>query len=192
MPTRTLDMPADLVGAPDPDWTLPKALAAAAARNGRPGAGSRFIRDDGSTRKYPFGELHAEALRRGRNLLDLGLQKGDRVGFVIPDPEDFVLSFLGALCVGVVPVPAYPPLSFGKLDAYLDTTARILRNSGARAVLCGRKVRTILWPLFDTVEGLERIVPVDRITSPVPASAPEPEAIGPDDIAFLQLSLIHI
>ena len=43
--------------------------------------------------------------RRGALLLSTGLCKGDRLAIVIPEPQDFVLTFLGAVMAGIVPVP---------------------------------------------------------------------------------------
>src|SRR5690242_3025017 len=87
----------------DPDWTVRKGVEQAPTRNPRPDAGMRFVLEDGSDKKFSFKELSEEVARRGRWLLSLGLKKGDHVAFIIPGPMDFVLTFLGAAYVGVVP-----------------------------------------------------------------------------------------
>jgi len=43
-----------------------------------------------------------------------------------------------------VPVPLYPPVRLGRMDEYLAATARMLRVSGARAVVTSRTVARIL------------------------------------------------
>src|SRR5207237_2857056 len=73
---------------------------------------------DGGDLTYSFAELRLEAIKRAHNLRALGLKKGDRVAMVIPDGQDFIPTFLGALWAGLVPVPLYPPLALGKLDAF--------------------------------------------------------------------------
>src|SRR5271167_4741724 len=97
--------------------------------------GFAFVRPDGTERLISFGDIGVEARRRGASLIARGLKKGDRVALVIPDSDEFVLSFLGALFVGVVPVPLVPQLSFKNAENYHDTVAHILRASGAGMLL---------------------------------------------------------
>jgi len=68
-------------------------------------------------------------------------RKGDRVALVIPDSDEFVLSFLGAIYAGVVPVPMYPQLSFKNVESYHDTVAHITRASGASMLLTTASTR---------------------------------------------------
>ena len=170
----------------DVDWTIARGLAQAAVQNPRPGAGATFIRDDGSFNKLLFGELEAEAWRRGKHLIGLGLKKGDRLAFILPDPDEFVLTFLGAACVGIIPVPIYPPLGMGRLDAYMASSTRIMNIAGARMLLTTKKVAPILYSLLDTVEPLERVVTCDKLRGPSPSVDVEP--VTPEDIAFLQFT----
>jgi fatty-acyl-CoA synthase len=172
----------------DPEWTVRKGVARAAEVNPRPDAGMRFVLEDGSERKFTFRELEAEVLRRGRWMLSLGLRKGDRAAFVVPGPMEFVLSFLGATAVGIVPVPLYPPMGFGKLDAYIRDTARTLEAARARVLFTQKRVETILWSLMDKGAGLERIVALEKAEGFDAASGPEPETVTPDDVCFLQFT----
>src|SRR5258706_6267298 len=80
-----------------------------------------FVKPDGTERFCSFHDIHAEATRRGAHLAARGLKKGDRLAMVIPDGDEFVLSFLGAIFAGVVPVPIYPQLSFKNVESYHDT-----------------------------------------------------------------------
>jgi fatty-acyl-CoA synthase len=147
-----------------------------------------FIFLDGELREasYPFRALVDEAKRRGRHLQRLGLQKGDRLAMIVPESEDFVLTFLGAVSVGVVPVPMYPPLALGRLDSYMDATARILRASRARMLLTTKKVAPVLWSLTSTVSGLEDIVTMDALEGPIEEG--RPVEISPSDPCFLQFT----
>ena len=67
---------------------------------------------------YSFVQVAEETARRAGALQALGLRRGDRLGMVVIEPEDFVLTFLACLRVGVVPVPFYPPLGLGNFAAY--------------------------------------------------------------------------
>src|SRR5438128_12675037 len=64
-----------------------------------------------------FHDLRLAAMRRAAHYAALGLQRGDRVAIVVPEGEQFIPAFVGALWAGLIPVPLYPPLSLGKLDA---------------------------------------------------------------------------
>jgi fatty-acyl-CoA synthase len=172
----------------DPDWTVRRGVARASEVNPRPDAGMRFVLEDGSERKFTFRELEAEVVRRGRWMLSLGLRKGDRAAFIVPGPMEFVLSFLGATAVGIVPVPLYPPMGFGKLDAYIRDTARTLEVARPRVLFTQKRVETILWSLMDRGSGLERIIPLERAEGFEAASGPEPELVDPDDVCFLQFT----
>ncbi len=107
--------------------TLKHAIAALSSDAKR---GFVFVRADGSERFCSFQEIHAETARRGARLARRGLEKGDRLALVIPDGDEFVLSFLGAVLAGVVPVPMYPQLSSGTLRA---TTKPSRTSSAPRA-----------------------------------------------------------
>src|ERR1700681_1220953 len=81
--------------------------------------GCTFAQPDGD-RFVSFHELRRETMKRAAALLALGLKRGDRLAMVIPDGQGFIPTFLGAMWAGVVPVPLSPPLSLGKLDAFMD------------------------------------------------------------------------
>ena len=133
---------------------------------------------------YAFPALVEEAKRRAKALQDLGLKKGDTFGLIVVEPEDFVLTFLGAMLCGVLPVPLYPPLSFGALDAYARRTAKVLTSANARVLIASEKLQNVLWGLVDEVPSLQKLVKADDLrradTNPVLPT------ITPSDIAFLQ------
>lgn len=163
--------------------TVPQAVRDAV---GKPG-GYTFIQSGGGEQVLSFTEISEAIDERARQLLAAGLKKGDRVGLVLPEPKEFLLTFMGALSVGVVPVPMYPPMSFGKLDAYTSTAARILRASGAVALITERRVQSVLWSLLDKVEQLEWLLVVEEL-KPAPGAAPDLTHIQPEDVAFLQFT----
>ncbi|MFO0725801.1 MAG: fatty acyl-AMP ligase [Myxococcota bacterium] len=149
--------------------------------------GFTFLSADLEESPYSFRALVAEARKRGRHLQKMGLKKGDRLAMVIPESEDFVLTFLGAVSVGVVPVPMYPPLALGKLDGYMETAERILSTSRARVLVTTKKVAPILWSLAGKAKGLEDIITVDRLAEPAPFDG-EPVSVSPSDPCFLQFT----
>jgi acyl-CoA synthetase (AMP-forming)/AMP-acid ligase II len=138
----------------------------------------------GNETRYSFVELEQNTARRAAALQAYGMQKGDRVGLIVIEPEDFVLTFLACLRVGVVPVPLYPPLSFGNLDAYADRTAKVLTSSASRLLIASGKLQNVLWAMVDRVPSMEKLVAVEKLRDA--AGTPTYPTIEPDDLAFLQ------
>jgi fatty-acyl-CoA synthase len=167
--------------------TFPPTLAAAIERlSGDTARGFVFVQPSGDERLCSFADIHAEATRRGAHLLARGLEKGDRLALVIPNGDEFVLSFLGAIMAGVVPVPLYPQLSFKNVEAYHETVGHITRASGARMLLTTTTTRPFVEPVLGKVPTLRGILTVDEPAPP--ATAPLDVAVEPTDVAFLQFT----
>ncbi|MFW6051166.1 MAG: fatty acyl-AMP ligase [Myxococcota bacterium] len=167
-----------------PDLTLVSALARLPRG---PERGFRFIGTDREERYFPYEELEAEAHRRAAHLAAMGLRKGDRVALVIPEPHEFVLTFLGASVAGLVPVPVFPRASFKAVDGYVDTLAHIVRTSGARVLLSMDRMKPILGGLAKRETGLSRVEMVPEAFSE--ATPPfEPPDVQPEDLCFLQFT----
>ncbi len=122
-----------------------------------------FVGSDGSERLCTFHDIALEAERRAGALAACGLKKGDRLALVIPDGDEFVLSFLAALFAGVVPVPIYPQLSFKNLESYHDTVSHIARASGAKMLLTTESAKPYVDPVSARVDGLRMILTVDDL-----------------------------
>ena len=172
----------------DPEWTLPKAMRRSPEFHEDGNAEAIFLQSDLSESRYSYPALVAEMERRGRHLLALGLRKGDRAGLVVPDPEDFILTFLACSAVGVVPVPLFPPLGMGRIDHYVRDTGRALDVAGAKILLTSKRVQPILWSLVTDVPSIQDLVCVENLVGPAPAGTPEPEEVYPDDVCFLQFT----
>ncbi len=170
----------------DPKLVPPTLVAAVKALSGDTQRGFVFVRPDGSERFCSFHEVHEEAARRGAHLAARGVAKGDRVAMVIPDGDEFVLSFLGAVFAGAVPVPIYPQLSFKNLESYHETVAHIVRASGSKLLLTTPTTRQYVDPVKPRVETLGSIVTVDELHAAAPGSLNV--EVRPDDVAFLQFT----
>jgi len=118
-----------------PKFVAPTLVEAVKQLSHKTDKGFVFVKPDGAERFCSFQEIEREATRRGAHLAARGVQKGDRVALVIPDGDEFVLSFLGAIFAGAVPVPMYPQLSFKNVESYHDTVAHITKASGAKILL---------------------------------------------------------
>jgi fatty-acyl-CoA synthase len=169
----------------DPRHVAPTLVEAVRALGEDRERGFVFVRSDGTEKLFSFHDIAAEAERRGAHLAARGLYKGDRVALVLPEGEQFVLSFLGALFAGVVPVPIYPQLSFKNIEGYHDTVAHIVRASGAKMLLTTTATRPYVEPVAARASGLASIVTVDELEGSVPSLHVD---VRPDDLAFLQFT----
>ncbi len=168
-----------------PRQVAPTLVHAVRALSGDRARGFVFVRSDGSERLWTFQDIAVEAQRRAGRLADHGLKKGDRLALVIPDGEEFVLSFLGALFAGVVPVPIYPQLSFKNIDSYHATIAHIAKASGAELLLTTAATKPYVDPALPMVDTLRAIATVDDLAG---SSAAATADVGPEDVAFLQFT----
>jgi acyl-CoA synthetase (AMP-forming)/AMP-acid ligase II len=141
---------------------------------------------DTSEASFSFTAVERISARFGGALQALGLRKGDRVALILPNNDDFVLCFLGAIRAGIVPVPIYPPMALGVLQTYLDNTRHIVAKSGCRALVTTAKIKRLLGTVQAACPALEQVVAIEGIresTEPLKA-----ERITLEDIAFLQFT----
>ena len=126
-------------------FDFPNLVAALDGNQGVTDKGFNFLGRDGEELFYSFDGLRTEAMRRGAWLRSKGMQKGDRLAMVMPDGEDFVPTFMGAVWAGIAPVPLYPPLSLGKLDAYIDALVSIMTKAEPTYLATNSKLEAVLW-----------------------------------------------
>ena len=167
--------------------TLVEAFAALPGAQER---GFRFRALDGAEHAYSWSAVEREARRRGALLLDAGLHKGDRVALVIAEPQEFVLSFLGAVMAGIVPVPMYPRASFKARNAYVDTVSHIVSAAGARALFTLRTTKPVIDEVLERGSQLERVLIVEEFFGGGSAGTPNVSwpRIEPEDLCFLQFT----
>jgi len=160
--------------------TLPDALAHGAEAD----AGYSFVTGDGDRRRS-YADLQQAARRTAGSLRAAGLRRGDLVGLVLPDAEQFLTTLFGASIAGLIPASIYPPSTTSDLPRYFELTAAILRASGARAVVTSRA----LAPSFEDVRrlcpALSLILCADSLDGPDFAPERRP-SLG--DIAFVQFT----
>ena len=170
--------------------TLTEAIRLLRDKTGAEHRGYVFVRPDGTERFCSFREVGIEAEKRAADFHARGLKKGDRVAIAVPDPDEFVLSFLGAIMGGIVPVPISPQLSFKNIESYHDTVSHIVKASGASLLLTTPTTRQFIDPVaarVDTLKGAgSRIVSVDELGK-TDAALPN-VTIEPTDLAFLQFT----
>jgi fatty-acyl-CoA synthase len=179
-------------------WSRTIAQAIEDAAKTDPTRGFRFIPETGiapsnaastasqSEVTFSFTAIERASSRYGGALQALGLRRGDRVALILPQAEDFVLCFFGAIRAGIIPVPIYPPLGLGQLQGYLDNTRHIVGKSGARALVTTSQIKRLLGTVQAACPALEEVVAVEGIRESLEAL--KPEKIGLSDVAFLQFT----
>jgi len=133
-------------------------------------------------------QLRGLAQQRAAHYLGLGLQRGDRVAIVIPEGEHFIPAFLGALWLGLIPVPLYPPLSLGKLDAFMDALVNILNVAKPRVLVTTERVGKVLWSAVGRAQTIEKVVTAEELAREPAGVLPEAADLRGDEIAFLQFT----
>src|SRR5712671_6950297 len=101
--------------------------------------------------------------------------------------EDLTPTFLAALWLGVVPVPLYPPVSLGKLDAFMDALVGILNVAQPKALVTSERVGKVLWSAVGKVSTLERVILTPELRAEVAVIEP-PTHPADGDVAFLQFT----
>jgi fatty-acyl-CoA synthase len=176
--------------------TYPRVVDAIEAGQGVHDRGFTFVgarpqAEGGGDLYLSFHALREEVQKRAHHLRALGLRKGDRVALVVPDGHEFVPTFLGALWAGLVPVPLYPPLSLGKLDAFMESLTTILAAAAPRVLVAGAQVEKLLWGVMGKVATLEKLVLSTDLGKPVEHALHRGllrEALEDSDLAFLQFT----
>lgn len=176
----------------DPKFVAPTLADAVRQLSTKDDKGFVFVRTDGTERYFPWKELVAEAERRAADFHARGLAKGDRLAIAVPDPDEFVLSFLGAVLGGIVPVPISPQLTFKNIESYHDTVAHIANAAGASMLLTTTATRQYVDPVVPRVASLSGargrgVVTVDQLAE-TPAGSKVDVKVDPTDLAFLQFT----
>ena len=162
--------------------TVAEAIASTGKKWPRNGYTFQDLR--GGERFYSFSEVELATAGRAAAFQRVGVDKGDRVGLVLVEPEEFVLTFLAALRIGAVPVPVYPPLGLGNFDAYIDRVALLLKSCEATLLVTSPRLQHVLWTLVEKVPSLRRLVSARALSGD--HGKPTYPSLGPDDLAFLQ------
>src|ERR1700682_4201050 len=135
-----------------------------------------------------FHELRLAAMRRAAHYQALGLKRGDRVAIVVPEGEHFIPAFLGGMWGGFIPVPLYPPLSLGKLDAFMDALVSILNLARPRVLVTTARVAKVLWSAVGRIPSIEKVVTVAELSAEPAGPLPPPAELADSDLAFLQFT----
>ncbi len=150
--------------------------------------GFTFLNSDSGERFCSFADMRSEVARRAALLRVRGVKKGDRVALVLPAPEDFVLTFFALVYAGAIPVPMYPPLSLGKLDSYLEASAKIMQAARCTLAITNKQVEAILWTVVPKVAGLKDLFTCETLFADGLQAHSDAVPASLDDVLFLQFT----
>ena len=129
------------------------------------------LRDARRPRTVSYRELDSGCNGVARGLVREGLKPGDRIGILALNRAEFVMTLLGAMRAGVVPVPVNVKLS-------ADAVSYILKDAGARLVFAEPRTRNLVAAAMRVVEYGKAF---ERFLDPGSIKAFEP---APDSIAI--------
>ncbi len=162
--------------------TLPEALVAAGRTSGAYG----FLAEDGRTVSHrSFPQVLDEALAVAGGLREAGIEPGETVAVIVPEAREFLATFLGAACAGIVPAPLYPPARLDQFEAYLRQTTPAVRVSRAAAVVTTTQLRRVLGTLQSDAPSVRSVLAIERLQGRRLESIAHPRL---DDPAFLQFT----
>ena len=84
--------------------------------------------EDGSVRRYSFGDIRALSNRLANALVAQGLKRGDRVGVLLRQSPETAISHIASFKAGLISIPLF--VLFGE-----EALEYRLSNSGAKAVV---------------------------------------------------------
>jgi acyl carrier protein len=140
--------------------------------------------DDGAETRITYGELTAASAAVGAGLRGLGVARGDRVALMLRTERAFFEVFFGALAIGAVPVPLYPPVRAEDLLAYTRRQQGILRNADARVLVTFAEAERLAALMRGHVPSLEAVTTAERVARP--GAETTWERPGADDAALIQ------
>jgi fatty-acyl-CoA synthase len=135
-----------------------------------------------------YHHLRLATQRRAAHYAAAGLRRGDRIALIVPEGEHFIPAFLGAMWSGLIPVPLYPPVSLGKLDAFMDALVGILNVARPRALVTTERVGKVLWSAVGRIPSIEKVITAEALAGEPAGPLPPAADLRDDEVAFLQFT----
>ena len=147
--------------------------------------GSNFYTGRGAIyASISYAELRTQALDLAHKLLELGLNKGDRVALVAETNPDFIRFFYACQYAGLIPVALPASVKVGAHCAYVAQLKLLLEASDA---VIGVASEGYLPFLREASEGLgKRMVDVPEAFYALPKGEQQLPEITPEDISYIQ------
>jgi acyl-CoA synthetase (AMP-forming)/AMP-acid ligase II len=111
---------------------------------------------------------------------------GERAVLLYPPGIDYIAGLFGAICAGVIAVPAYPP-DPSRLERTLPRLRAIIRDSQAKVVLTTAAIKSMATFMMQQAPDLQALqwIATDQISDGAEANWRDPQLRG-SDLAVLQ------
>ena len=140
---------------------------------------------DGEVKRFSFSDLKTETNKIANIFLASGVKRGDRVMVMLDNVPEFPFSFLAAMKIGAIPIPASAMLTRHEVS-------HILADSGAKALVTSPE---IYGRVGEAAAGLSAVwttggkapagcADIDSLTENAPAEL-TPANTSAEDIAYL-------
>jgi acyl carrier protein len=143
-----------------------------------------LIEGDKTAQTMSYAGLWAEAGEVATGLTEQGVGRGDAVALMLPTSAAFFQVFLGAMRIGAIPVPMYPPLRWSEIEEHVRGREAILANSLARVLVTVPEAMFIGQIVRATLPDLRSVINVDRLRAA--AATIDVAAVASHDTAMLQ------
>lgn len=138
----------------------------------------RWLRKDGSSDRYTYGQLRDRAVRASFFLAASGVSREDRVVLLSENRPEWAMAYFGGIKAGATVVPIDHQSSANEVE-------NVIRTAGATAVIASAAVRERLG-LKDSVEGAAVLGLTELFSAAYPAAAEDVfEPREPADLASL-------
>lgn len=115
--------------------------------------------EDGSAQTHTFADLRRRSNRMASALAARGVQKGDRVGILLPQGLDCAVAHIATMKLGAISVPLFTLFGPEALDYRL-------RDSGAKALVCDPVGLGKIRPLLPQLERIRAILCTEDTDEP--------------------------
>lgn len=147
----------------------------------------RILRSAGGEIVWSYSDLTAEARRIATSLIEAGAHTGDPVLLLLPEQEDVLPAFWGAVFAGLVPLIASPPVDFSAPNRPLDQLGYLWSRLERPLIVTTPELATSVLSssrLFDVTA--DRVTTIDALRLGTPIA--RPHQAQPDDVAFFSLT----
>ena len=136
--------------------------------------------------KQDYSVVWERAVRTASGLAQSGLKKGERIALILPTSPGFMDAFFGCQILGAIPVPLYPPVRLGRLEEYIQKTAKMLTQIEAKAIVVDNRTRKLLGRVVAETDHVMQVLSVEKLVGTLPQEITHSST--PDDVAFIQFS----
>ena len=133
------------------------------------------------TTRYRFSDLEMAADRIGAVLQAKGIEPGDRLALLIESKELFLLTYLGTLWCGAVPIPLNPGFKVPEVTYFV-------RDSGAALLVHDASSEAVARPVSQSCACLRGTVAARDLTTTSPPGAIRSFDPQPEDPALMLYS----